>query len=97
MRIIYKDGRVDEGLIWNARELGGLTIKSEVENKDYRVTTELKNIVLKTPAATLFEIPAGYTEAKGFMDLTARSRKASKSRTHSIKFKEDEQGERFHG
>ena len=46
-----------------------MTIKSEVENKDYRITTELKNIVPKTPAASLFEIPAGFTEAKDFMEL----------------------------
>jgi len=36
VRITYKDGRVEEGFIWNARDLDDLTIKSEVENKDYR-------------------------------------------------------------
>jgi hypothetical protein len=75
VKVTYKDGKVDEGLIWNARELGGLTIKSEVENKDFRVTTELKNIVLKTPAASLFEIPEGYTEAKSFMDVMTTDEK----------------------
>jgi hypothetical protein len=69
VRIIYKDGRIEEGFIWNAKDLAGMTIKSEVENADYKVTTEVRNIVLKTPAASLFEIPAGYTEAKGYMDL----------------------------
>jgi hypothetical protein len=69
VRIIYKDGRVEEGFIWNAKDLDGMTIRSEVENTDYKVTTEVRNIILKTPAAALFEIPAGYTEAKGFMDL----------------------------
>jgi hypothetical protein len=69
VRIIYKDGRVEEGFIWNAKDLDGMTIRSEVENMDYKVTTEVRNIILKTPAAALFEIPAGYTEAKGFMDL----------------------------
>ena len=71
VKVIYKDGRVDEGLIWNARKLEGMTIKSEVENKDYRVTTELKHIVLRRPAASLFEIPDGYMEAQSFMDLMA--------------------------
>ncbi len=71
VKVIYKDGKVDEGLIWNARKLDGMTIKSEVENKDYRITTELKDIVLKRPAASLFEIPAGYVEAQSFMDLMA--------------------------
>jgi hypothetical protein len=69
VRIIYKDGRVEEGFIWNAKDLDGMTIRSEVENTNYKVTTEVRNIVLKTPDASLFEIPAGYTEAKGFMDL----------------------------
>jgi hypothetical protein len=71
VRITYKDGRIEEGFIWNAKDLDGLTIRSETENKDVKTSTELKDIVLKTPAASLFEIPAGYTEAKGYMDLMA--------------------------
>ena len=69
VKITYKNGESHEGFIWNAKDLDGMTIKSEVENNDYRITTELKNIVPKTPAASLFEIPAGFTEAKGFMEL----------------------------
>lgn len=69
VKITYKNGESHEGFIWNATDLDGMTIKSEVENKDYRITTELRNIVPKTPAASLFEIPAGFTEAKGFMEL----------------------------
>jgi hypothetical protein len=71
VKVFYKEGMVDEGLIWNARKLDGMTIKSELEGKNYRVTTELKNIVLKRPTATLFEIPEGYTEAQSYMDLMA--------------------------
>jgi hypothetical protein len=71
VRISYKDGRVEEGFIWNARDLDGMTIKSEVENKDFKITTELRNIILKTPRASLFEIPDGYAEAKSFTDLMA--------------------------
>ncbi len=67
--ITYNNGRKEEGFFWNARDLDDMTIRSEVENKDSRVTTELKSILLKRPAAELFEIPAGYTEAQGFMDL----------------------------
>jgi len=69
VKITYKNGESHEGFIWNATDLDGMTIKSEVENKDYRFTTELKNIVPKTPAASLFDIPAGFTEAKGFMEI----------------------------
>ena len=71
VRISYKDGRVEEGFIWNARDLDGMTIKSEVENKDFKITTELRHIILKTPRASLFEIPDGYAEAKSFMDVMA--------------------------
>jgi len=46
--ITYKSEKPQEGFIWNARDLGGMTIKSEVENKDFKMTTELKNIVLKS-------------------------------------------------
>lgn len=69
VRITYKDGRVEEGFIWNALKLGGMTVRSEVENKDFRITTDLKSIVLKTPPASAFEIPAGYVQAKDFMEL----------------------------
>lgn len=75
VRITYKDGRVEEGFIWNAKDLDDMTIQSEVENKDYKVTTELRNITLQTPPDALFEIPADYSEAKGFMDLMATESK----------------------
>jgi len=74
VKITYKDGRVEDGFIWNARDLDEMTIKSEVENKDVRVTTEIKNISLKRPAADLFEIPSGYTEAQSFMDLMVEAK-----------------------
>ena len=67
--ITYQDGRVEEGFIWNARDLDEMTIRSEVENKDVRTTTEFQNIVMRTPSAALFEIPADYTEAQSIMEL----------------------------
>ena len=67
--ITYKSEKPQEGFIWNARDLGGMTIKSEVENKDFKMTTELKKVVLRSSPASTFEIPAGYTEAKNFMEL----------------------------
>jgi hypothetical protein len=69
VRIIYKDGRIEKGFIWNAKDLDGMTIRGEVEDKEFKVTTEVRDIILKTPAAALFEIPAGYTQAKDVMDL----------------------------
>ena len=67
--VTYKDGKIEEGFIWNAKDLGGMTIRSMVENKDFRITTDLKSIALKSSPASVFEIPAGYTEAKSFMEL----------------------------
>lgn len=76
VRISYKNGKVEEGFIWNATDLGGMTVRSEVENNDFKITTEVRNIVLKSSPGSLFEIPAGYAEAKGFMDLmTAEPKK----------------------
>jgi hypothetical protein len=75
VKIIYTNGKVEEGFIWNAIDLGGMTIKSEVENKDYRVTTELKDIITETPPLSTFEIPEGYTEAQSFMELMAGDQK----------------------
>ena len=46
----YKNGRTEEGFIWNARDLEEMTIRSEIENKDSRVRTELKNISLEDAA-----------------------------------------------
>jgi hypothetical protein len=76
--VTYKDGKSQEGFIWNARDLGGMTIRSEVENKDFKMTTDLKNIVLKSSPASVFEIPQGYTEAKSFMELMAPAEKKEK-------------------
>jgi hypothetical protein len=67
--ITYKNEKPQEGFIWNARDLGGMTIKSEVESKDYKMTTELKKIVLKSSPASVFEIPQGYVESKNFMEI----------------------------
>jgi hypothetical protein len=69
VKMTYKSGSSDEGFIWSARDLDGMTIKSEVENGETRVTTRLKNISFKTPAASLFKVPAGYAEAKSVMEL----------------------------
>jgi hypothetical protein len=67
--ITYKSEKPQEGFIWNAKDLGGMTIKSEVENGDFKITTTLQKIVLKSSPASVFEIPAGYTQAKDFMEL----------------------------
>ena len=69
VKVIYKNGDMHQGYYWNAKDLDGMTIKSEVKSDDFTQTILLKNIKLGTPPAALFEIPSGYVEAKGFMEL----------------------------
>ncbi len=78
VRITYKNEKPQQGFIWNARDLGGMTIRSEVENEDFRVTTELKKIVLKSSPRSVFEIPQGFTEAKNFLELMMPGQQESK-------------------
>ena len=58
-----------EGFVWRATDLGDMIIKSEMENEAVQYSTVLKKIVLKTPAAALFEVPAGFVESKNFMEI----------------------------
>jgi hypothetical protein len=74
VRIVRKDNPPFEGFIWNARDLDGMTIRTETENNDFKTVMELKKIVLRRPEPPLFEIPAGYSEAKGFLDLMTEPR-----------------------
>lgn len=69
VRMVQKDDSVFEGFIWNAKDLDGMTIRTETENNDFKTVMELKRIVLRRPDPPLFEIPAGYVEAEGFLDL----------------------------
>lgn len=75
VKITNKHGKVDEGFEWNAKDLDGMTIRTESENNDFKVVMEIKNVVLKRPDNSLFEIPADYTESKDFMDLMTDSGK----------------------
>jgi hypothetical protein len=64
-----KDGKTHQGLMWEAKDLGGFVIKSEFEDGDAKQTMEMKNVKLGAPPASLFEVPKDYTKATGFMDL----------------------------
>jgi hypothetical protein len=69
VKITNKHGKVDEGFEWNAKDLDGMTIRTETENNDFKAVMEIKHVVLKRPDNSLFEIPADYTESKDFMEL----------------------------
>ena len=67
--VTYAGQDTQTGYIWNATDLGGMTIRSEFENPAVRVTSTLTQIVLGTPSADLFEIPMDYTETDNFMEI----------------------------
>ncbi len=70
VHVTYKgDAPSQEGFVWRATDLGDMIIKSEMENEAVQYSTVLKNIVLKTPAAALFEVPADFVESKNFMEI----------------------------
>jgi hypothetical protein len=71
--ISYRNEGVQKGFIWNATDLDDMTIQTEIETPQAKVTTLLKNVVLATPAADLFEIPADYSETENYMELIMQS------------------------
>lgn len=71
--ISYRNEGVQEGFIWNATDLDDMTIQTVIETPQAKVTTLLKNVVLATPAADLFEIPADYSETNNYMELIMQS------------------------
>jgi len=64
-----EDVSPQEGFVWRATDLGNMMIKSEMENETVRFSTLLKNIVLQTPSAALFQVPEGFVETKNFMEI----------------------------
>ncbi|MDY6832311.1 MAG: DUF799 family lipoprotein [Thermodesulfobacteriota bacterium] len=64
MRVTLADGSVHEGFIWNATDLGNMTIKTRMEQKEGIHTTLLKNIRLTTPPSSLFDVPPDYTRTE---------------------------------
>jgi hypothetical protein len=69
--VSYEGQDTQTGYIWNATDLGGMTIRSEFDNPAVRVTSTLTQIVMGTPSADLFEIPMDYTETDNFMEIIA--------------------------
>ncbi|MEK6598931.1 MAG: GNA1162 family protein [Deltaproteobacteria bacterium] len=69
VKITYKDGAVDEGYLWEAKDLDRFVIRAEMENKDAKTVVEMKNIKLVSPPKALFEAPQGYKKMSGMMEL----------------------------
>ncbi|MDX2445840.1 MAG: DUF799 family lipoprotein [Desulfobacterales bacterium] len=67
--ISYQGQETQQGFIWNATDLDGMTIRSEIDNATVKMTSTLTGIVMGTPPAGLFEVPAGYTETDNFLEI----------------------------
>ncbi|MFZ5565226.1 MAG: GNA1162 family protein [Thermodesulfobacteriota bacterium] len=88
MRVTLEDGTVHEGFLWNAKDLGDMTIKTLMEQPEGTHTTLLKSIRLKTPPATLFDVPPDYTQTQVFVTPAANQPPEKKSRKNPQKAKE---------
>lgn len=64
-----KDGKKTEVTTWEAKELGGLPVKSEVETPQGKITMLFKDVKKETPAASLFEPPAGATKHNSMQEM----------------------------
>lgn len=75
IKITDKDGRVEEGYLWEAKDLDRFVIRAEMENKDGKSIIELKNVKLISPPKSLFEVPQGYVKAGSMMEIMMEERK----------------------
>jgi hypothetical protein len=67
--ITYEGEETQEGFIWNATDLDGMTIRSEIDNATVKMTSTLTDIVMGAPPADLFEVPGDYTETSNFLEI----------------------------
>ena len=67
--IRYKGQEKQEGFIWDATDLDDMTIRSEIENETFKMTSTLTGIIMGAPPAPLFEVPGDYTETRNFLEI----------------------------
>ena len=74
VKITYKDGTIEEGLLWEAKDLDRFVIRAEMENKDGKSIVEMKNVKLVSPPKSLFEVPQGHIKAGSMMEIFMEER-----------------------
>ena len=57
-----KEGAQHESTVWNATDLKNFPMKIQTTEQSQSVTMRFKNVTFDKPAASLFEIPAGFTK-----------------------------------
>lgn len=71
--ITAPDGTTTIVMTWEAKDLGGLVVKSEVATPEGTMTMIFKDIKRDTPAASLFEPPAGATRYNSMQEMMMAS------------------------
>ncbi len=69
LKMRLEDGTSSSGYLWNATDLDNMTIKTYLEYDGARSTMLLTNIKLGSPPASLFEIPADFSQADSMAGL----------------------------
>ena len=67
--ITYQGQEAQQGFIWNATDLDGMTIRSEIDNATVKMTSTLTGIVMGAPPADLFAVPEDFTETSNFLEI----------------------------
>lgn len=62
-KVTSANGVVQNGFLWEAKELSGFMIKAEFEDNDHSSTMEISNLKLVSPSPSLFEIPKDYVKS----------------------------------
>ncbi len=60
--------------LWEAKDIKGLIVRAEFEDKFTRETFDLNDITTGAPAPGLFEVPAGYSKAADLMEVVGEKR-----------------------
>jgi outer membrane lipoprotein-sorting protein len=67
--VTTKDGTTVDIMTWEAKEFGGMPIKMETDTPQGKMTMLFKDIKTDTPAASLFEPPAGATKHASMQEM----------------------------
>jgi hypothetical protein len=62
-------GKTQEALVWQAKDLKNFPIQMEMKQKENTVVVKFQEPKLETPAASQFEVPAGYSKYPTFQAM----------------------------
>ncbi len=59
--VIYSDTSIQEGVLWESREIKGLIKRVRLKDINFRITVDMEDIDTTPPGDDIFQIPSGYT------------------------------------